>query len=56
MSEDVVESTLGAGDICQHLYDSAPSGRFGTMAYMCRALASILQLPVNNGALECVVS
>ncbi|KAK7498731.1 hypothetical protein BaRGS_00010108, partial [Batillaria attramentaria] len=55
MPEDIQEITKGAEGICQHLYDSAPSGRFGTMAYMCRALARILQLPVSNGALDCVV-
>ncbi|KAL5012659.1 hypothetical protein ScPMuIL_011210 [Solemya velum] len=48
---------VGAADICQPLYDSAPSGRFGTMSYLCRALAQIMHLPVGNDEnLECVVS
>ena len=53
---DTDKHMLGARNICQHLYDSAPSGRHGTMTYMCRALAHILQLPINNGDMDCVVS
>ncbi|CAN7997941.1 unnamed protein product [Ixodes pacificus] len=41
--------------ICQHFYDSAPSGCFGTMTYLVRAVASSLQeLP--HRELECSTS
>ncbi|XP_035825759.1 phosphorylase b kinase regulatory subunit alpha, liver isoform isoform X5 [Aplysia californica] len=57
MPPDVVEQATGAAGICLYLYDSAPSGRFGSMAYMCRALANILNMPVNEeNAFECTVS
>ncbi|XP_010001757.1 PREDICTED: phosphorylase b kinase regulatory subunit alpha, skeletal muscle isoform, partial [Chaetura pelagica] len=46
------QKALGADDqmlerdpttgICSLLYDSAPSGRFGTMTYLCRAVAACL--------------
>ncbi|CAH0717291.1 unnamed protein product, partial [Brenthis ino] len=32
----------GAGGVCQLLYDSAPSGRYGTMTYLARAVAALL--------------
>lgn len=54
--QDEDACVLGARGICQHLYDSAPSGRHGTMTYMCRALARILKLPINNGDMDCVIS
>ena len=53
--EEVVAQCMGARNICQNMYDSAPSGRHGTMTYMCRALARLLQLPIQNGELECVI-
>ncbi|XP_003280925.2 phosphorylase b kinase regulatory subunit alpha, skeletal muscle isoform isoform X3 [Nomascus leucogenys] len=47
------QKTLGADDtmlakdpasgICTLLYDSAPSGRFGTMTYLCKAAATYVQ-------------
>lgn len=40
--------------ICKHFYDSAPSGRYGTITYMCRALAKILLRTGED--VECVVS
>ncbi|CAL1539769.1 unnamed protein product [Lymnaea stagnalis] len=56
MPQDVVEQSMGAANICLYMYDSAPSGRFGTMAYMCRALANIINLPVNaEHTLECSI-
>ncbi|CAG2224079.1 Phosphorylase b kinase regulatory subunit alpha, skeletal muscle isoform,Phosphorylase b kinase regulatory subunit alpha, liver isoform [Mytilus edulis] len=40
-----------------HFYDSAPSGRFGTMSYLCRALANILHIPADHeGNVECNLS
>lgn len=43
----------GAAGVCRYFYDSAPSGRHGTMLYMVRALAhSGLCLPT-NGVLDC---
>ncbi|VEL19914.1 unnamed protein product [Protopolystoma xenopodis] len=32
----------GAHKICQHFYDTPPAGRYGTMAYMVRALAHLV--------------
>ncbi|XP_013379193.1 probable phosphorylase b kinase regulatory subunit alpha [Lingula anatina] len=46
----------GARGICQHLYDSAPSGRFGSMTYLARAVAQMLQFPVQDGELDCTIS
>ncbi|RUS87688.1 hypothetical protein EGW08_004529 [Elysia chlorotica] len=52
-----IENMRAAADICLFLYDVAPSGRFGSMAYMCRALANILNLPrTADSALECCIS
>uniref|UniRef100_A0A182SML8 Phosphorylase b kinase regulatory subunit n=1 Tax=Anopheles maculatus TaxID=74869 RepID=A0A182SML8_9DIPT len=45
----------GAAYICQHLYDSAPSGSYGTMTYMARAVASVLELP-KHGDMDCTIS
>lgn len=44
----------GAAGICRYFYDTAPSGRFGTMTYFSRAVAKRLSfLPHQN---ECVVT
>ncbi|XP_071088484.1 probable phosphorylase b kinase regulatory subunit alpha isoform X8 [Haliotis cracherodii] len=57
MPPGTVQSSMGAAGICQHLYDSAPSGRFGSMAYLCRALANTMNLPLkSNEDLECAIS
>ncbi|XP_054163933.1 probable phosphorylase b kinase regulatory subunit alpha isoform X2 [Oppia nitens] len=32
----------GAANICQHFYDSAPSGNYGTMTYLIRAVTATL--------------
>ncbi|KAK6168459.1 hypothetical protein SNE40_020988 [Patella caerulea] len=54
MPTDVVAQSMGAANINQHFYDSAPSGRFGTMSYLCRALAKMLRLPISqNDTMEC---
>lgn len=54
---DVVDQSKGAAGICLHFYDTAPSGRFGTMSYLCRALATILPIPVDKDAnVDCAVS
>lgn len=49
----------GAAGICLHFYDSAPSGRFGTMTCLCRAAAKELPLhfptATADGILECNV-
>ena len=44
----------GSAGICRHFYDSAPSGRYGTMTYFSQAVASRLCALPN--ARECVVS
>uniref|UniRef100_A0A1I8P138 Phosphorylase b kinase regulatory subunit n=1 Tax=Stomoxys calcitrans TaxID=35570 RepID=A0A1I8P138_STOCA len=46
----------GAAYICQHLYDSAPSGSFGTMTYMARAVALVLDCVPKHGEMECSIS
>lgn len=47
----------GAAGVCQHLYDSAPSGRHGTMTYIARAVALLLadRMP-NNHEFECAIT
>ncbi|XP_062619129.1 probable phosphorylase b kinase regulatory subunit alpha isoform X4 [Saccostrea cucullata] len=55
--DDIVEASKGAAGICLHFYDTAPSGRYGTMSYLCRALAAILPLPTDVDAnLDCSLS
>lgn len=52
-----MEHSKGAAGISLHFYDTAPSGRFGTMSYLCRALATILPIPVDKDAnVDCAVS
>lgn len=46
----------GAAYICQHFYDSAPSGCYGTMTYFIRALATILDCFPVGGEIDCAVS
>ncbi|XP_068159922.1 probable phosphorylase b kinase regulatory subunit alpha isoform X7 [Drosophila tropicalis] len=46
----------GAAYICQHLYDSAPSGSYGTMTYMSRAVAHVLDCVPKHGEMECAIS
>ncbi|XP_071453051.1 probable phosphorylase b kinase regulatory subunit alpha isoform X3 [Hetaerina americana] len=47
----------GAAYVCQHFYDSAPSGSFGTMTYLMRAVATCLKdcFP-REGEVDCSVS
>ncbi|XP_076243020.1 putative phosphorylase b kinase regulatory subunit alpha isoform X2 [Calliopsis andreniformis] len=46
----------GAAYVCQHFYDSAPSGSYGTMTYITRAIASSLNCLPKDGDLECSIS
>uniref|UniRef100_A0A0A9Y4T2 Phosphorylase b kinase regulatory subunit n=1 Tax=Lygus hesperus TaxID=30085 RepID=A0A0A9Y4T2_LYGHE len=46
----------GAGFICQHFYDSAPSGSFGTMTYIMKAVLVLLDCIPNHGSIECNLS
>ena len=46
----------GAAYVCQHFYDSAPSGCYGTMTYLIRALATILDCFPVEGEIDCAVS
>ncbi|XP_012349938.1 probable phosphorylase b kinase regulatory subunit alpha isoform X4 [Apis florea] len=46
----------GAAYVCQHFYDSAPSGSFGTMTYITRAIASLLNCLPKDSDLECSIS
>ena len=45
----------GAAYICQHLYDSAPSGSYGTMTYIAKAVASVLNCLPKHGDNECTI-
>lgn len=47
----------GVANICQTFYDLAPSGRFGTMSYLCKSAMDMLDFPVTaEGNLDCIVS
>lgn len=51
----------GSHRICHYFYDTPPAGRFGTMAYMVRALAVLIgdSLPLGNSgniAVNCSVA
>lgn len=46
----------GAAYICQHFYDSAPSGSYGTMTYLTRAVAGTLDCVPKHGDLDCTIS
>ncbi|KAK7066265.1 Phosphorylase b kinase regulatory subunit alpha, partial [Halocaridina rubra] len=46
----------GTAYICLHFYDSAPSGSFGTMSYMIRAVAITLNCFPQDGEMDCTVS
>ncbi|ODN06538.1 putative phosphorylase b kinase regulatory subunit alpha [Orchesella cincta] len=46
----------GAATICQHFYDSAPSGCFGTMTYLVRAVAQTLHCLPKDGQIDCNIS
>ncbi|XP_033216165.1 probable phosphorylase b kinase regulatory subunit alpha isoform X1 [Belonocnema kinseyi] len=46
----------GAAYVCQHFYDSAPSGSFGTMTYITRAIASLLDCFPKDHDIECSIS
>ncbi|XP_043267973.1 probable phosphorylase b kinase regulatory subunit alpha isoform X1 [Venturia canescens] len=46
----------GAAYICQHFYDTAPSGSYGTMTYITRAIASLLNCLPKDGDIECSIT
>ena len=48
-------SCNGPAGLCIHFYDSAPSGRFGTMSYLAQAVASELR-GISPSANECKIS
>lgn len=46
----------GTAGICQNFYDMAPSGRYGTMSYLCKSLAQSLEIPIaQDGSLDCQI-
>ncbi|XP_055710189.1 probable phosphorylase b kinase regulatory subunit alpha isoform X2 [Phlebotomus papatasi] len=62
-SKDMKETTAqgmllcgGAAYICQHLYDSAPSGSYGTMVYIAKAVATVLDCLPKHGDKDCTIS
>ena len=47
----------GAAGISLDFYDTAPSGRFGTMSYICKAAVNTLHFPTTQeNNLDCIVS
>ncbi|XP_052282161.1 phosphorylase b kinase regulatory subunit alpha, liver isoform-like isoform X7 [Dreissena polymorpha] len=55
ISSEVVNHSTGSAGICLHLYDTAPSGRYGTMSYLARALAVFMNIGDHQN-LECNIS
>lgn len=45
----------GAAYVCQHFYDSAPSGSYGTMTYITRAVAGTLDCFPAQGEIDCTI-
>ena len=45
----------GAAGVCVHLYDSAPSGTYGSMSYLVRATCSVLNTVPPEGNIDCGV-
>jgi phosphorylase kinase alpha/beta subunit len=43
----------GARNICEHFYDLAPSGRYGSMNYLFKAITKVLKINENP---DCIVS
>lgn len=57
MSHEEAVELQGTAGICTQLYDTAPSGQYGTMSYLCRATSVIMNIPSGpNDNIECVVS
>ncbi|CDW54470.1 phosphorylase b kinase regulatory [Trichuris trichiura] len=52
--EEKKGSCGGAHGICKHFYDSPPSGRYGTITYMCRGVVCLV--PQLGDEIECSVS
>ncbi|CAG0898970.1 unnamed protein product, partial [Cyprideis torosa] len=50
------KSCQGAAYICVHFYDSAPSGSYGTMTYLIKAMTKALRTLPCQGQIDCVVS
>lgn len=51
----VIEACNSTAGICQHFYDTAPSGCYGTMTYLVRAVSCKLDcLP--NQEIDCTLS
>lgn len=57
-SESLANGLLcgGVAYICQHFYDSAPSGSYGTMVYIAKAVASVLNCLPKQSENECTIS
>ena len=45
----------GADSVCRHFYDSAPSGPWGTMAYLVRATCARLNCIPEDGDIDCSI-
>ena len=54
VTTDDAEDCDGSAGICRHFYDSAPSGRYGTMTYFSQAVAS--RLRQHASVSECILS
>ena len=52
---DKPESCGGEAGICTHFYDSAPSGTYGTMSYLVRAICKQLHTIPDDGEIDCSI-
>ena len=43
----------GSAGICNQFYDSAPSGHFGTLSYLVRAVCQVIEDVPNQGDIDC---
>ncbi|PAA91890.1 hypothetical protein BOX15_Mlig023206g1 [Macrostomum lignano] len=44
----------GACGVCLHFYDSAPSGRYGTLTYLARAMPDFVEIPQGESGHACI--
>ena len=44
---------MGARRICEHFYDLAPSGRYGSMNYIFKAISQLLKIQDNRDCIVC---
>ena len=56
LRDDGVPRVCGSAGICNHFYDSAPSGDYGTMSYLVRAVCNTIgDILPTEGNIDCNV-